>query len=54
VTQADIADSLKISPAALSYYLSGKRYPSLITARRMAKQCGIPLEKLLSPTRRRP
>jgi predicted transcriptional regulator len=47
VTQADIAYTLHISPAALSYYLSGKRFPSVITARRIAKQCGIPLEKLL-------
>jgi transcriptional regulator with XRE-family HTH domain len=47
VTQKDIAARLGISAASLSYYLSGKRFPSSVTAFRICQRCGVPLHRLL-------
>jgi transcriptional regulator with XRE-family HTH domain len=40
VTQKDIA-------ARLGIYLSGKRFPSSVTAFRICQRCGVPLHRLL-------
>lgn len=46
-TLEDIAASLKLTRPALVSYLGGHRVPGRLTAKRLSKKTGVPLETLL-------
>lgn len=46
--QAEIAERVGVSPAAMSLYVKGKRIPQPAIALRLSQFCNVPLESLLS------
>ncbi len=48
VSQAELARQINVSKALIGYYLTGKRFPSAMTAYRIFVLTGIPIIKLLS------
>lgn len=48
VTQAELADAVGVSEAAISYILRGLKQPSLAVAQRMAEFLGVTVDELLT------
>lgn len=48
VTQAELAEEVGVSEAAISYILRGLKQPSLAVAQRMAEFLGVTVDELLT------
>ena len=48
VSQAELAEAVGVSEAAVSYFLRGLKQPSLLVAQRMAEYLGTTVDELLA------
>lgn len=47
MTQADLAEMLGVTPAAISRYESGERIPDIVTAAKIANALGCKVDDLI-------
>lgn len=47
ITQAELADRIDVSPAAISFYINGKRTPNIRTVVNIAYALDVPVEELI-------
>lgn len=47
MTQADLAELLGVTPAAISRYESGERIPDIVTAAKIANALGCKIDDLI-------